>query len=176
MLTVGAAILQERDRLLPLRDPFGVAEICFPSVNAFRCVVVRSNAYSGPAPTGSTVEVRLCPSFVEIWNEGRPIAKHDRCYGHQQQILDLEHYLDVLEHKTGAFCGSKPLAAWRKKGLWPRAYDQLLAELMRRLGRQNGIREMIQLFGLARQYGDCNRNCVSGRSNSEIRGNRLNRT
>ena len=24
-----------------------------------------------------------------------------RCHGRQQQVLDLEHYLDVLERKTG---------------------------------------------------------------------------
>jgi hypothetical protein len=28
-------------------------------------------------------------------------------------VLDLEHYLDVLGHKPGAFAGSKPLEQWR---------------------------------------------------------------
>jgi transposase len=150
---VGVAMLQERDCLLPLRDQFGIVETCFPSVNAFRCVVVRSNAYSVPVQPGKTVEVRLYPSSVEVWNEGEQVASHERCYGHKQQILDLEHYLDVLEHKPGAFCGSKPLATWRGKGLWPRAYDQLLAELIRRHGRPSGTRQMIQLIQLTRQYG-----------------------
>jgi hypothetical protein len=36
-----------------------------------------------------------------------------RCYRRQQQILDLEHYLEVLERKPGALAGSKPLARWR---------------------------------------------------------------
>jgi hypothetical protein len=31
------------------------------------------------------------------------------CYRRQQQILDLEHYLDVLYRKPGALAGSKPL-------------------------------------------------------------------
>ena len=97
--------------------------------------------------------MRLHPSSVEIWNEGQQVAQHERCYGHKQQILDLEHYLDVLEHKPGAFCGSKPLAAWREKRLWSRTYDQLLAELIRRHGRKSGTRQMIQLIGLIRQYG-----------------------
>ena len=47
-----------------------------------------------------------------------------------QQVLDLEHYLDVLERKPGALIGSKPLAAWRQRGLWPESYDRLLAELI----------------------------------------------
>jgi hypothetical protein len=49
-------------------------------------------------------------------------------------VLDLEHYLDVLERKPGALIGSKPLAAWRQRGLWPESYDRLLAELISRHG------------------------------------------
>ena len=78
-----------------------------------------------PSP-GKTVEVRLYPSYVEIRDEGRCIARHERCYERQQQVLDLEHYLDVLERKPGALIGSKPLLAWRARGLWPQNYDQLL--------------------------------------------------
>ena len=42
-----------------------------------------------------------------------------------RQILDLEHYLEVLERKPGALRGSKPLAQWRAQGRWPASYDQL---------------------------------------------------
>jgi hypothetical protein len=33
------------------------------------------------------------------------VARHPRCYGRGHQILDLEHYLDVLEKKPGAMAG-----------------------------------------------------------------------
>ena len=79
--------------------------------------------------------MRLYPSYVEIRDEGRCIARHERCYGRQQQVLDLEHYLDVLERKPGALIGSKPLAAWRQRGLWPQSYDRLLDELISRHGK-----------------------------------------
>ncbi len=49
--------------------------------------------------------MRLYPSYVEIRDEGRCIARHERCYGRQQPVLDLEHYLDVLERKPGALIG-----------------------------------------------------------------------
>lgn len=150
---VGLLMSQEKNCLLPMHDSFGIFETSFASVNAFRCVVVRSNAYSVPAPPGKTVEVRIYPAFVEIRDDGQRIAQHERCYGHKQQILDLEHYLDVLERKPGALYGSKPLAAWREKGLWPAAYDRLLAELSRRHGRQSGTRQMIQVVELIRQFG-----------------------
>jgi hypothetical protein len=41
-------------------------------------------------------------------------AHHERCYGRQQQILDLEHYLDVLYRKPGALAGSRPLQQMRE--------------------------------------------------------------
>jgi len=47
------------------------------------------------------------------------VAQHERNYDRSRQILDLEHYLDVLERKHGALRGSKPLAEWRAQGRWP---------------------------------------------------------
>ncbi|MGA8570393.1 MAG: hypothetical protein WB580_21580, partial [Candidatus Binataceae bacterium] len=102
---------------------------------------------------GKTVEVRLYPSSVEVRDAGRCIARHQRCYQRQQQVLDLEHYLDVLERKPGALIGSKPLAAWRERGLWPESYDRLLKELIGRHGKQSGTRQMIEVLSLIKQHG-----------------------
>jgi len=57
---------------------------------------------SYPRRCGRTVEVRLYPTYVEMRDEGRPIARHECCYQDNQQVLDLEHYLDSLERKPGA--------------------------------------------------------------------------
>jgi hypothetical protein len=32
-------------------------------------------------------------------------------------VLDLEHYLDVLQRKPGALIGFKPLRAWLERGV-----------------------------------------------------------
>jgi transposase len=152
--TVGAAMLAERSRLLPLAEQdFELAEVAFPRVDGLGCVRMRTNLYSAPAPPGKTVEVRLYPSHVEIRDEGRLIARHERCYERCHQVLDLEHYLDVLERKPGALIGSKPLAAWRARGLWPESYDRLLARLIERHGRPSGTRQMIQVLSLIRAHG-----------------------
>jgi transposase len=151
---VGTAMIEERAHLLPLAEQgFELAEIFFPRVDGLGCVRVRTNLYSVPAKPDKTVEVRLYPSYVEMRDEGRCIARHERSYERQQQILDLEHYLDVLERKPGALAGSKPLAAWRERGLWPKSYDRLLEELIRRHGKQSGTRQMIQVISLVKQYG-----------------------
>jgi hypothetical protein len=59
----------------------------------------------------------------------------------------------VLERKPGALSGSKPLLAWRQRGLWPESYDRLLAELIGRHGKQSGTRQMIQALNLIKQHG-----------------------
>ncbi len=151
---VGAAMIEERAHLLPLTEQgFELMEVCFPRVDGLGGVRVRTNLYSVPAKPGRTVEVRLYPSYVEIHDEGRCIARHERCYGRQQPVLDLEHYLDVLERKPGALIGSKPLAAWRARGLWPQNYDRLLDALISRHGKQSGTRQMIQVLSLIKLHG-----------------------
>ena len=68
-------------------------------------------------------------------------------------MLDLEHYLDVLSHKPGAFAGSKPLAQWREAGRWPACYDELWDRLRARHGKQNGTRAMVAVLSLGREFG-----------------------
>ncbi|MGO9638742.1 MAG: IS21 family transposase [Terracidiphilus sp.] len=151
---VGMAMIEERAHLLPLAEQgLELAEISFPRVDGLGCVRVRTNLYSVPAQPDKTVEVRLYPSYVEVRDEGRCIARHERSYGRQQQVLELEHYLDVLERKPGALAGAKPLAAWRERGLWPESYDRLLEELINRHGKQSGTRQMIQVISLVKQHG-----------------------
>jgi transposase len=151
---VGTLMIEERAHLLPLAEHgFELAEISFPRVDGLGCVRVRTNLYSVPAKPGRTVEVRLYASRVEVRDEGQGIACHERCYERNQQVLELEHYLDVLERKPGALAGSKPLAAWRQRGLWPESYDRLLADLIRRHGKQSGTRQMIQVLSLIKPYG-----------------------
>jgi len=151
---VGAALLVERAHLLPLAaEGFDLAEVSFPHVNSLGCVKVKTNAYSVPVKAGTSVQVRLRAAHVEIWHAGRRVAQHERCYGRYQDILDLEHYLDVLERKPGALAGSKPLEQWRQLGRWPASYDQLWDGLIARQGRAAGTKAMIELLQLGRQHG-----------------------
>ena len=85
------------------------------------------------------------PSRIEIKHDNQCAAQHERCYGRGHQILDLEHYLDVLERKPGAMAGSTPLQQWRQAGRWPDCLDRIWHQLEERLGRSRGTREMIAL-------------------------------
>jgi len=127
--------------------------VSFGKVHGLGCVKARTNAYSTPLAPGTKAQIRLTATTVEVWYEGRCVARHARCYGRYQHVLDLEHYLDVLEHKPGAFAGSKPLEQWRRAGRWPVSYDRFWNGLMQRHGRQDGTRAMIELLQLGRRLG-----------------------
>ena len=151
---VGTAMLQELPHLLPLStEPFDLTEKSFPTVDGLRCVRVRPNRYSIPLPPGTVIEARLQADYVELWHQDKPVARHERCYSRQQQILDLEHYLDVLRKKPGALAGSTPLAQWRLAGRWPDSFDRLWQALNTRHGRQQGTRQMIELLSLGASEG-----------------------
>lgn len=153
--TVGTAMLLEREHLLPrAEEAFDLVEVSFPTVNTLSCVKVRTNAYSLPVAAGRSVQAKLTASTVELWYEGRRVATHQRCYGRYQEILDLEHYLDVLWQKPGALAGSKPLEQWRQCGRWPASYDRLWLGLMQRYGKQEGTKEMIGLLQLGKSQGE----------------------
>jgi hypothetical protein len=154
MESVGARLLIEQEYLLALSaEDFDLAEVSFPRVDQAGCAKVRTNFYSVPLKPGTVVEARLYSSVVEFWHEGACMAQHERSYSRLQQILDLEHYLEVLEHKPGALRGSKPLAEWRAQGRWPRSYDHIWELMTARLGRQSGTRAMITLLRMGREFG-----------------------
>ena len=152
--SIGAALLVEREHLLPLAtEGMDVAWTSFPAVNSLGCVKVLTNCYSVPLPAGTQVQAKVYARFVELWHEGHCAARHERCYGRHQQVLDLEHYLDVLSRKPGAMAGSRPLEQQRRAGLWPDSFDQIWQSLMMRHGKQTGTREMVELLKLTRSFG-----------------------
>src|SRR5664280_2163678 len=151
---VGTLLLAEKEHLLPLpAEDFELAEVSFPHVNQAGCAKVRTNFYSVPLRSGSVVEARVYSSVVEFRQDGVRVAQHQRSYERAQQVLDLEHYLEVLERKPGALRGSKPLAQWRVQGRWPESYDRLWERMNEKQGRQDGTRSMIALIRMGREFG-----------------------
>jgi transposase len=151
--TVGVAMRLEQPHLLPLQEGFELAEESFARVDGKGCVQARTNFYSTPLRVGVRCRVRVLPATVEVWHDGRRVAVHERCYSRRQQVLELEHYLDVLAHKPGALSGSRPLAQWRAAGRWTPVYDELWQRLQQRHGQQAGTRVMIEVLQLGRESG-----------------------
>jgi transposase len=150
----GELMLEERSALLPMAEEgFDLADHLEARVDAKSCVQAKTNWYSTPLRPGMRARVRLLPAVVEVLHEGRVVARHARCYGRQQQVLDLEHYLDVLERKPGALEGARPLEQWRAAGRWPASFDRLWERLRERRGQSGGTRAMIELLQAGKRYG-----------------------
>lgn len=152
--TVGVLKEREREQLRPLPSQgFDLAEVSFPVVDGGGCVTVRTNRYSTPLRPGMRTQAKLYPAYLEIWQDGQRVARHERCYRRRQQILDLEHYLEPLNRKPGALVGSTALARWRQQGRWTDIHDRLWRALNARHGRQNGTRRMVEVIALGREHG-----------------------
>jgi len=153
-LNVGAAMALEREHLLPLAEEgFDLAAVRFPVVNGSGCVKALTNFYSVPLAAGTEVEAKIHAAYVEIWHQGKCVARHERCFGRQQKVLDLNHYLEALERKPGALAGATALEQWRAQGRWPASYDRYWEVLKQREGKQAGTRAMIEVLLLGQQYG-----------------------
>jgi hypothetical protein len=146
-MTIGAASALEREHLSPLTvEDFPIHELLYPLlVDSKGRVKVKTNWYSSPLWPGLRVTAVVAPLTVKIMHDNKVAARHPRCYGRGHEILDLEHYLDVLERKPGAMKGSTPLQQWRQAGRWPACMDAIWRELELRHGKSKGTREMIAL-------------------------------
>jgi hypothetical protein len=146
-MTIGEASRHERAFLSPLaQEGFPIEEVLYPlTVDGKGRVKVKTNWYSAPLPPGLRVTAVVGPLLIEIRHDNQCAARHPRCYGRGHQILNLEHYLDVLERKPGAMANSTPLQQWRQAGLWPECLDRIWRQLEQRHGKSAGTREMIAL-------------------------------
>jgi transposase len=152
--SVGTLLLTEKEHLLSLSaEDFDLAEVSFPRVDQAGCAKVRTNFYSVPLKPGSVIEARVYSSVVEFRQDGVWVAQHERSYGRSHKVLNLEHYLDVLERKPGALRGSTPLAEWRAQGRWPASYDRLWELMTGKQGRQAGARSMVAVIRMGREFG-----------------------
>jgi hypothetical protein len=66
------------------------------------------------------------------------------------EILILDHYLEVLAIKTGAFPAATALARARAGGAFRPAHERLWTEARRRLGDRDGTRALIEVLLLHR--------------------------
>lgn len=144
----------ERRLLRPLPpEPFELAELAQAKVDEKARIKVKAARYSVPASlVGRTVRVRIFPLAVEVFHRGRLVATHDRAHLRGAESLVLDHYLDVLWERPGAFPGSLPLHQAREQGAFPPSYDRLWSKLRERSGDKQGTRQMIEVLLLHRHH------------------------
>ena len=154
-LHVSEAWQDEVGKLRPLpAHPFDTDEVTKALVDMHGRVRVAGNRYSVPITLhGLTVEVRRGARMITILHEGRVVARHERAVATGKDILMLDHYLDLLSRRPGAFAGSLVLAQARERGEWPALYDHLHEAFKERFGLSKGTRELVDVLLLHREFG-----------------------
>jgi len=108
-------------------------------------VTFQTNRYSVTVENASeSLLLRAFVDRVEITDGTKVVATHERCYGREQDILDVSHYLPLLKKRPGAFDHAKPLKMWNR----PAALDRYLEHLRERLSYRVATMEFLQVMDL----------------------------
>jgi transposase len=152
--TVGARLSQEIDVLRPLPvSPFPTWEQSTHRVNQKSMIVVRRNHYSVPVRlVGSKVAARVGAREIEVLADGQTVATHPRLRGSQLRSARLDHYLELLARKPGAFEHSLALRQERERGQWPECFDELWQQLRQRVGASEAARQIVDVLLLCRDH------------------------
>ena len=146
--TVGAHFAAEAPHLRALpAEPFDVALVLRPRADTKSRVAVRQCFYSVPVRyAGQRIDVRLLADRVEALDGAQVVASHERAVTKGTQVLDLDHYLEVLSIKPGGFSGSSALAQAKAQGRFTPVHQAFFDHARRRLGERDGTRAMIDVL------------------------------
>jgi len=109
---------------------------------------VERQKYSVPEHfVGAIIQVRISAFGIELCNEGRSIAQHERAYGEPMLHINILHYLEQLAKKPGA---AQDFVANHKHSA-PPLYQSLLESLQRRFSAKDAVTQWIQICALARR-------------------------
>jgi len=142
---------KEKSHLISLPcAPFSNIMIGDGKVNHYSTVLVDKNHYSVPTLyAGLKTKVNISIDEVEIFREGKKIARHERVFGNNKWQLEPQHYLELIQQRPGSFETARPIRQWRAS--WPKALDSLLARFQARQGETACIKDFINVLLL---YGD----------------------
>lgn len=151
-LTVGAHFAAEQGALRPLpAEPFETGLTLTPRVDRYARISVRQVHYSVPAHLiGARVRVLLRAGQVLIYDGTRVVAAHERSTVRGGQVLELDHYLEVLTRKPGALPGSTALVQARASGTFTQAHEAYWAAARQARGDRDATRALIEVLLLHR--------------------------
>lgn len=146
-LAVGEHVALEASTLRPLPvEPFDVSVLGSHRVDRKSRVSVRGALYSVPARyVGRRVEVRVGAETLDVLDGVKVIAEHARARK-GDEVLVLDHYLEVLRLKPGAMLSATPLVRARASGSFTAVHDRFWTQARRRLGDRDGTKAMIEVL------------------------------
>jgi hypothetical protein len=140
-------------RSLPARA-FDCAVSREVTLNGYSQVTFETNRYSVPTDKARKhLILKAYPFHIEILTGDEVIARHERSYERQQDILNPLHYLPLLAQRPGAFEHAQPLRQWREQ--WPVRYEELLTALYQRHDTESrAVKEFVQVLQLHQMHAD----------------------
>lgn len=150
--TVGQSFIAEAPALASLPvEVFDPATITSARVDTKARVSVRASHYSVPARlAGRRVEVAIGGMIITIRFEGKIVAEHARAVRRGEQVLNLDHYLEVLIRKPGALAGATALAQAKANGGFTPTHQRFWDAARRAHGDGPGTRDLIGVLQLHR--------------------------
>lgn len=147
-LTIGERFGSEQSHLAPLPDsPFEAVVLLECRVDHKARICVRQAFYSVPAHlVGRRVAVRLGAGHLEVMDQNTVVARHPRSLHKGTETLTLDHYLEILGRKPGAFPGATALLQARTIGGFTPTHQRFWDQARRRLGDQGGTRALIDVL------------------------------
>ncbi|WP_405021745.1 Mu transposase domain-containing protein [Kitasatospora sp. NBC_00070] len=151
--SIGFDFETERPLLAPLPvDGYDCGLDLTPTVHRNGRVTVRQCYYSVPARfIGGTVRVSLRANELLVFDGRKVVARHPRLTRRYTYHDILDHYLEVLLVKPGAFAGAAALAQARSEGTFTSAHEALWAAAREAHGDREGTRALIEVRLLHRQ-------------------------
>jgi transposase len=150
---IGLARL-EQPALWPLpEERFSAVTRLTARVDTKSRVCVRQCFYSVPVRhVGQRLMVELGAETVNFAVDGQTIATHRRGVHRREEILELDHYLEVLWRRPGAFPASTALAQARRTGRFRPEHQQFWDRARRSSGDQAGTRALCDVLLLHRYH------------------------
>ena len=150
--TVGQAAAREVPLLNPLpANAFLAAAALSCRVDTKARICVRQSYYSVPARlAGRRVQVALGADWLDVRHDGVLVARHTRSLHKGSEDLVLDHYLEVLAHRPGAFAGATALVSARAAGAFTDAHQRFWDTARRRSGDRDGTKALIGVLLLHR--------------------------
>lgn len=148
--SIGQRFARDRACALPLPAyPFDACVVQAAQVDKYQTVRFDRNRYSVPRPWAyQGVTVKGYIDRVEVVAGGQVVARHERRYGRDQQILDPLHYLAALGRRPAALDHAPVLHDW----VLPECFGRLRQALEQRHGPRPGARQYIRVLQLLAEH------------------------
>ncbi len=128
-------------------ESFDTAVTSIRRVDQRSRVAVAQCNYSVPVRyVGKRVLARRTATRIEIVDGATVIAAHPRVVGRHLDVLDLDHYLEILARKPGALPGATALVQARSSGVFTDVHQRYWDAARRRHGDGPGTRMLIEVL------------------------------